>query len=143
MRIKGTSKADVLRGTAFSDVVEGGRGNDWLEGGAGDDLLVGGGGADTFVLRSGHGHDTVSDFDPNVGDRVLFDFGSWSDLLYMGRLSDGLEFSNFTGTANFVVTGGDFNADGVTDTRISANEDSITLLGWAPDQLMGWSLVGG
>ena len=29
------------------------------------------------------------------------------------------------------------------DTLISVNDDSIALLGWSPDQLYGWSLMGG
>lgn len=61
MRLKGTNKADVLRGSAFSDLVEGGRGNDFLDGSGGNDTYTGGDGADTFVLRSGGGHDVVTD----------------------------------------------------------------------------------
>ena len=143
MRIKGTNKADILRGTASSDLVEGGRGNDFLDGSAGNDTLSGGAGADTFVLRSGGGHDVVMDFDPAAGDRVMFDYGSYSDVLYFGQLSDGLSWSNSTGTATFTVAAIDHNGDGVGDTRISANNDSIVLLGWSPDQLMGWTLMGG
>lgn len=143
MRIKGTSKADVLRGSSVGDTIDGGRGNDWIEGGLGDDTLFGGAGADTFVLRRGHGNDVVTDFNPASGDRVLFDFGSWSDILYFGRLQDGVEFDNFTGTAHFIVSAVDHDGDGVTDTRITVDEDSITLIGCAPDQLMGWSLMGG
>jgi hypothetical protein len=143
MRIKGSNKVDHLIGTASSDVVEGGRGNDFLDGGAGNDTLIGGDGADTFVLRSGGGHDVVTDFNPAAGDRVMLDFGSYSDILYLGALHDGLSFSNSTGTAQFTISASDYNGDGHTDTVITANQDSIVLLGWAPDQLMGWSLMGG
>ena len=143
MRLKGTNKADVLRGSAFSDLVEGGRGNDFLDGSGGNDTYTGGDGADTFVLRSGGGHDVVTDFNPAAGDRVMFDYGTYSDVLYMGKLYDGLSFANCTGSATFTVSATDYNGDGVTDTIISANDDSIVLLGWAPDQLYGWSLMGG
>ncbi len=143
MRIKGSNKADRLVGTATGDTVEGGRGNDFLDGGSGNDTLTGGDGADTFVLRSGGGHDVVTDFNPAAGDKVMLDFGSYSDILYLGKLYDGLSFSNSTGTAQFTVTASDYNNDGHMDTVITANEDSIVLLGWAPDQLMGWSLMGG
>lgn len=143
MKIKGGNKADHLAGTASSDVVEGGRGNDFIDGGAGNDTLTGGAGADTFVLRSGGGHDVVTDFDPSAGDRVMLDFGSYSDVLYLGKLYDGLSFSNSVGTAQFTISANDYNHDGQMDTVITANEDSIVLLGYSPDQLMGWSLMGG
>lgn len=143
MRIKGTSKADSLAGTAGGDVIEGGRGNDMLDGGAGNDTLVGGAGADTFVLRSGGGHDVVTDFDAASGDRVMFDYGTYSDLMVFGRLADGQSWDNFDGSAHFSVAAADVNGDGLTDTVLSANNDSITLLGVAPDHLWGSCLFGG
>jgi Ca2+-binding RTX toxin-like protein len=143
MRIKGSNKADSLAGTASSDLIEGGRGNDFLDGSSGNDTLSGGDGADKFVLRSGGGHDVVTDFNPAAGDRVMFDYGTYSDVLYFGQLHDGLSFSNPTGSATFSVSATDYNHDGITDTMISVNDDSIVLLGWAPDQLWGWSLMGG
>jgi Ca2+-binding RTX toxin-like protein len=143
MRIKGSNKADFLAGTASGDLVEGGRGNDFLDGGAGNDTLTGGDGADKFVLRSGGGHDVVTDFNPAAGDRIMFDYGSYSDVLFLGALHDGMSFSNSIGTAQFSVTATDYNHDGITDTLISVNDDSIAILGWSPDQLMGWSLMGG
>ena len=143
MRIKGSSKADSLLGTASMDSVEGGRGNDRLDGGSGNDTLVGGAGADTFVLRSGGGDDVVSDFDAASGDRVMFDYGTYSDVMVFGRLYDGQTWQNFDGSATFSVSASDVNGDGVTDTVLSANNDSITLLGVAPDQLWGNCLFGG
>jgi Ca2+-binding RTX toxin-like protein len=143
MRIKGSSKADSLLGTASTDSVEGGRGNDRLDGGAGNDTLVGGAGADTFVLRSGGGDDVVSDFDAASGDRVMFDYGTYSDIMVFGRLYDGQTWQNFDGSATFSVSASDVNGDGAVDTVISANEDSITLLGVAPDELWGNCLFGG
>lgn len=143
MRIKGTNKADSLAGTASADVVEGGRGSDRLDGSAGNDVLTGGDGADVFVLRAGGGDDVVTDFNAAQGDRVMFDYGTYSDIMVFGRLSDGLSWTNFDGSATFGVTAADVNGDGVTDTVLSANEDSITLLGVAPDQLWGNCLFGG
>ena len=143
MRIKGSNKADSLFGTVASDTVEGSRGNDRLDGGAGNDTLVGGVGADTFVLRSGGGDDVVVDFDAASGDRVMFDYGTYSDFMVFGRLADGQTWSNFNGSAQFSVAAADVNGDGVMDTVLSANDDSITLLGVAPDQLWGNCLFGG
>lgn len=143
MRIKGTNKADILAGTASSDTVQGGRGNDRLDGSSGNDVLTGNEGADTFVLRSGGGDDVVTDFNAAQGDRIMFDYGTYSDVMVFGRLSDGQTWQNFNGTARFTVSASDVNGDGVTDTVISANDDSITLLGVAPDQLWGSALFGG
>ena len=143
MRIKGSNKADSLAGSAGTDVVEGGRGNDRLDGGTGDDTLTGGAGADTFILRSGGGDDIVTDFNAAAGDRVMFDYGTYSDIMVFGRLSDGQTWTNFDGSAQFSVTAADVNGDGVTDTVLHANDDSITLLGVAPDQLWGNCLFGG
>ena len=143
MRIRGSNKADRLAGTSSSDSVEGGRGDDALDGAAGNDTLTGGAGADTFILRSGGGHDVVMDFDAAAGDRIKFDYGTYSDIMVFGRLSDGQSWTNFNGTAQFLVTAADVNGDGLTDTVLSANDDSITLLGVAPDQLWGNCLFGG
>jgi Ca2+-binding RTX toxin-like protein len=143
MRIKGSNKADRLAGTASTDSVEGGRGNDTLDGGAGNDTLTGGDGADTFILRSGGGDDVVTDFNAAAGDRIMFDYGTYSDVMVFGRLYDGQSWSNFNGSAHFSVDAVDVNGDGVVDTVISANDDSITLLGVSPDQVWGSSLYGG
>lgn len=132
---------------APADAITGTRSNDRLDGGAGDDFLVGLAGADTFILRKGGGDDVVADFKPWEYDRVLFDFGTWSDYMVFGRLSDGQTWSNFNGTAHFSVAATDVNGDGVTDTTISVSydggSDSITLLGWAPADLWGQWLTGG
>ncbi len=143
MRIKGTNKADSLAGSTASDAVQGGRGNDRLDGGAGNDILTGGAGADTFILRAGGGDDIVTDFDPAEGDRVMFDYGTYSDIMVFGQLSDGQSWTNFDGSATFTVTAADVDGDGKMDTILSANDDSITLLGVAPDQLWGSCLYGG
>jgi Ca2+-binding RTX toxin-like protein len=143
MKLHGTGRADKLAGTIGNDQVSGGNGDDFLDGGAGNDVLTGGAGADKFALRAGGGHDIVTDFDPAGGDRVLFDYGSYSDILYLGQLHDGLAFDNFIGTAHFTISATDVDGDGITDTLISVNDDSIALLGWSPDQLMGWALMGG
>lgn len=147
MRIKGTNKADLLQGSVSGDTIDGGRGSDWLDGGAGNDTYTGGLGADKFVLRSGGGHDVVTDFNPAEGDRVLFDYGTYSDVMFLGSLSDGLTWQNSTHTATFTVSAVDYNSDGHTDTLITVDyaggQDSIALLGWAPQDLMGWALQGG
>ena len=144
MKLNGSNKGDRLLASAGDDVVDGRRGNDWLEGGDGNDVLSGGSGADKFVLRSGDGHDTVTDFNFLEGDRVLFDYGTYSDLFVTEQLYDGMVFQNFLGTAVFEVHGQDVNGDGDLDTIITINGgDSITLLGLAPSDIPGYAFIGG
>lgn len=147
MNIRGTAKNDSLRGASENDVLDGRGGNDWLDGGAGDDVLTGGQGADRFILRAGGGDDVVTDFRPGQGDKLMFDFGTWSDYMVFGPLRDGQSWSNFTNTATWSVAATDVNNDGKTDTTISVTHaggtDSITLLGWAPQDVWGQWLCGG
>ena len=145
--VSGTRNNDHLLGTAGDDVIEGKSGNDFIDGSAGNDVLIGDGGADRFVLRAGGGHDVIADFKPWEYDKVLFDFGTYSDAMVFGRLYDGQTWNNFLNTATFTVSATDVNGDGVTDTTISVSHaggtDSITFLGWMPSDLWGQWLVGG
>jgi hypothetical protein len=111
-----------------------------IEGGSN---LVGTEAADQFVLREGQGNIVVEGF--GIGDKILFDFNSYSDVFGpLGRLSEGLEFSDFTGLTNVKVSASDVNGDGIADTTFLVNDsDSITLLGVAPDSLYSGSLMGG
>jgi len=68
---------DALFGGQDADTLYGGQGADILASGHGDDLLAGGLGADTFVFGPQGGRDTVLDFDPASGDRLLL----WSDAM--------------------------------------------------------------
>ena len=55
---------DRLEGYGGNDIINGGDGNDRISGAQGSDILTGGGGADTFVYNhSGHGLDTIIDFE--------------------------------------------------------------------------------
>jgi hypothetical protein len=109
----------------------------------GGDTLIGTAAADQFVLREGQGDIVVEGFEAGK-DKILFDFNSYSDVLGpLGFLSDGQEFTDFTGGTHFTVSAVDANGDGLTDTRIDANSDSIIILGVAPDSLSSGSLMGG
>ena len=142
MKIKGTGKSEVLNGTSGSDYIEGGAGNDVLYGGVGTDYLIGGRGADTFVFGARSQYDVVMDFNPAEGDRILFDYGgSANRAVYSGTLSDGLSFDTLGGTCSVCCT--DFNGDGIMDTQLSMNGDNLFLIGWTPDSLAGWSILGG
>lgn len=135
--ITGTGGNDTLIGTPGDDTMDGKAGSDRLDGKAGNDILKGGPGGDRFILRKGGGHDTVIDFNPGQGDKILFDFGSWSDYMVFGRLYHGQSWNNFINTATFTVAGIDTNGDGkFDDCKISVSHvdgtDSITIKGWVP-----------
>jgi hypothetical protein len=96
---------------------------------------------DVHILREGDG-DLVVEF--TAGDRVMTDFNSFSNVLGpLGYHYDGQQFTDFTGLTQYSFTAGDFNGDGRIDTRIDVNDDSITLLGVAPDQLTSATIFGG
>ncbi|MBC1223745.1 choice-of-anchor D domain-containing protein [Nostoc sp. UCD121] len=61
-KLSGDNGNDTLFGGISDDQLLGGAGNDWLYGGAGNDVLTGGYGTDTFVLASGEGTDSITDF---------------------------------------------------------------------------------
>ena len=73
-RIGGKSGNDTLFGDEGNDQIWGDDGDDILNGGLNDDTLTGddfsgGQGSDIFVLASGHGTDTITDFEPGT-DRI-------------------------------------------------------------------------
>lgn len=94
--ITGSSYNDVIIGDAVANV---------LDGGKGDDLLTGNGGADIFVLATGEGIDTITDF--VVGEDLLL-------------LSTGLTFEGLT------ITQG--NGNNTNDTFIFNNSEQLARL---------------
>ena len=79
--VSGDLGNDTLFGDMGNDTVSGGAGDDLLNGGLGNDSLIGGDGRDRFVLNSGAGVDTITDFQTG------------QDLL---GLSGGLTFNQLT-----------------------------------------------
>ncbi|MBL4789710.1 MAG: hypothetical protein JKY60_11935 [Kordiimonadaceae bacterium] len=85
--------ADDIYSGGGSDTVDGGAGNDTLWGGGGNDTFTGGSGADTFVFASGHGEDTVTDF--NADEDILYlvntatDFTSTADVTAAATAQNG------------------------------------------------------
>ncbi|WP_254175504.1 putative Ig domain-containing protein [Planktothrix tepida] len=65
---------DTLDGGQDNDILTGGKGNDILVGASGADTLTGGEGSDRFVLVSGFGPDTITDFTSGV-DIIVLDGG--------------------------------------------------------------------
>ncbi|MCJ9428422.1 calcium-binding protein [Kordiimonas marina] len=82
--LEGVDGNDTLYGGAGNDSLTGGSGNDTLNGGTGDDTLTGGDGADTFVFKSGHGNDTIKDFNTDADSLNLsatgINFTSLADI---------------------------------------------------------------
>ncbi|MFM5239961.1 VWA domain-containing protein, partial [Aeromonas veronii] len=78
---------DILYGGTGNDKLDGGAGNDILIGGLGNDILTGGDGADIFVWNKGDTEsgklmvDTVTDFNPSLGDLTQRDKLDLRDLL--------------------------------------------------------------
>jgi Ca2+-binding RTX toxin-like protein len=60
--IRGGNGNDILFGNNGDDVLFGDNGDDQLRGGLGNDILTGGLGNDIFILASGEGTDTITDF---------------------------------------------------------------------------------
>lgn len=56
-----------------NDTIIGNDGDDMISGNIGDDKLTGGFGADTFyaAFSNNLGHDTITDFNNNQGDRII------------------------------------------------------------------------
>ncbi len=83
---------DNLSGGDGTDNLSGGDGNDTLNGGAGTDTLTGGAGADRFVFNnSTHGIDTITDFNPAVGEDIInvsrIGFGGTAAFATLGPLT--------------------------------------------------------
>jgi Ca2+-binding RTX toxin-like protein len=91
--VNGNIGDDIVHGGDGNDTVFGGQGNDQIFGDAGDDQLsgdlgddtmTGGPGADRFMFRAGSGHDTVADFNPAEGDRIVLPTGTAFNVVDVG-----------------------------------------------------------
>ncbi len=92
-RIEGLNGKDILDGGDGNDTLLGGDGKDSLIGSAGDDsliggkdqdTLVGGVGFDTFVIESGNGADTITDFELGSDRLSLGTDLRYKDLTFSG-----------------------------------------------------------
>ena len=106
--ILGGGGADFLFGGKGDDVLNGGDGADVLSGDLGNDTLTGGAGSDIFLIASGRGTDTITDFQDGI-DRLG---------LYLG-----LTFANLT------IRGAGSN----TEIVLTSNNEVLAILqGIAP-----------
>ena len=108
----------------------GGTENDWLIGGAGNDTLTGGTGADRFVMTTGGGVDTITDyaFDAVVVSSDVIDLDA---LLGSGVTSSNIgqyvQYSNATGD---LMVDADGNGSGVAVqvAEIDGNVSTLRIL---------------
>jgi len=92
--IVGSSQGDFVDGSAAVDVINGGLGADTIDGNVGNDVITGGGGADTFVMSTGAGSDTITDWTTTT-DKINVD-----DALDTGDVTlVGAALTAFDGTA--------------------------------------------
>ncbi|MGB3403202.1 MAG: carbonic anhydrase family protein [Microcoleaceae cyanobacterium] len=83
--ILGGRGEDVLTGLEGNDTLYGGKGEDILNGGNGNDVLYGDLGDDIFVLATGEGADTITDFN-NGNDSIGLSGGlTFSELSFAGN----------------------------------------------------------
>jgi len=99
-----------VTGSAFADTLVGSSSANTLNGGAGNDTLTGNGGADAFVVATGGGSDTVTDFTTGVDTMnfealtALIDAVADNDAKeYEEIADDGADIEN---DANVIVIGG-------------------------------------
>jgi len=88
--IFGGRDADSIDGGSGDDILSGDRGDDTLTGGSGVDILTGGEGRDRFVLQTGNGLDTISDFITGTDVLQLPDGVSVGDLSFVSSGSNTL-----------------------------------------------------
>ncbi|TRU87154.1 MAG: calcium-binding protein [Microcystis novacekii Mn_MB_F_20050700_S1] len=102
--LNGGDGNDTLNGGVGTDTLIGGLGNDTLNGGVGTDSLTGGAGADRFVFSSStQGIDTITDFNPAVGEDLIqvtrTGFGGPTALPSLGALT-GAQFLSGAGVTS-------------------------------------------
>ncbi len=150
----GTNADDTLNGDASANTLSGLNGDDLIRGGSGDDVLAGNNGddriegwADDDTLSGGNGIDTL------LGDsgNDLLSGGRGADILTGGSGADMFDFSGIDSFGADTITDfdqgedllvlaagafvrserhGDFNFDGIADTRLVLSKGgSVTLLG--------------
>ena len=145
---------DILYGGSGADILTASDGDDTLDGGTGADTLTGGAGIDTFVIRSGDGGDTITDFTDTTdligmaglsfaelsfeqsGNDTLIKKGTETlsiiqnitldKINYYDIVSTSTDAQNITGTAN-----GDVLLGGSGDDTFTTGAGTDLVLGYA------------
>jgi Ca2+-binding RTX toxin-like protein len=114
-RLFGATGNDELYGGDGNDTLFASQGHDTLEGGAGNDQLAGGSLNDTFIFRTNHGQDTITDFEI-LRDTLRFDQALWAGTLTEQQVVD--TFASVTAGGDVVFNFGSGNTitmDNITD----------------------------
>lgn len=123
-RLYGDAGNDELLGGDGDDILYGGDGNDILNGGAGSDRLYGNAGIDTFVLASGMGLDSISNFQDGV-DIIRLDGGLTFGALQIAQsgtstlikiASTGVTLASLINTNSALIGAADFSASAIDVT---------------------------
>lgn len=108
--ISGSDGNDLILGMGGNDQLAGQNGNDTLRGGVGSDRLTGGADSDIFVLATGEGRDTITDFSIAQGDKI--------------GLAGGLQFNDLTLSSSNILLGSQILATltNVTTNTLTVND---------------------
>ena len=115
--VTGSLYNDWINGDAGANNIHGYDGNDGLNGQAGNDTLTGGAGSDTFVFAKNHDADRVVDFENNVDEIRLLNFGLTS-------FADAQTYATQSGD-DVVFNFGDGDTLRIEGTTISALADDV------------------
>ncbi|WP_420860905.1 M10 family metallopeptidase C-terminal domain-containing protein [Algirhabdus cladophorae] len=119
-KLLGERGNDTLKGGNGRDVLKGGNGRDLLEGGIGDDRLTGGALEDVFVFKSGHGRDTIQDFEDDI-DTLKLGIDGITTLAQVEAVADRID-------GNLVLDFGGNDRVTLKDITWDALSDDITLI---------------
>ena len=104
-RLFGDTGNDTLLGDLGSDTLEGGDGSDRLIGGSGLDVLIGGGGADEFTIERNSSNNTISDYNPDEGDTLIFSGLTQADVTFSFDGTNTIVTDNLTNAAIATILG--------------------------------------
>ena len=132
-QIAGTNFDDIIVGDAGDNLIDGRDGNDTLYGGDGNDTLYGGAGDDTFIVATGGGEDTITDFTAGVATDDRIDLTGYASIHALGDLSiaqDGADTLIDLGGGNSIrlenVGAGDLSSDDFIFASSSNTAPTIT-----------------
>ncbi len=122
--VSGGTDNDTIFGGGANDTIDADSGADVIWGGSGNDNLTGGNGNDTFAFTSGHGDDTITDFNLN-SDQLAFE-----------------DITGFTDEAGVRAATSETIIGGVSGLLINTGDgNTIFLVGLADEDIGSLSLV--
>lgn len=128
-KIKGLGGRDLLVGGNGDDRIRGGGGDDQIHSSNGRDVLTGGKGANSFHF-SGKKTDSITDFDPSDGDRIVLDEVEGEVIFSVAENKREVERLQRAGIVNFVYRENKryalWRGDGVGSFRKIEFESSVS-----------------